>query len=183
MNNARERQRKNVRQPKRVVFEEAGVRGIGKNITAAKADWHQKVQTMLEGTYAPVMIRCHDRMVFIWRDPPGWQYKIIRLNEEKQDRKVLLGTVSGPFSVSRDATERAARVHLAQDVFTFGGFSGLSAIVNSDDRKDHVKWVAFQYSVKTWMATGLTENQAFAVAGYNSWPDGVTPVDVWKLPG
>jgi len=181
MSTAKERHARARKNSRVVLYTEAGITGLGKNKTEAKADWLAKVKLALEGNWAPLRITVHGMTAIVWRDQTGWSYKILRDLEPGDQKEFLYGCGCG--SIGRNATERAARAHLAQNLFVLNGRTGLSAIQNVEDMKEHIRWVEFQYCFVAWVQAGKTDDEAHGLAWPENWPEGVEPVDVGALPG
>lgn len=180
MSTPRERHTR-ARRKRPVLHSEAGITGSGRNITAAKADWLAKVKVALEGTFTPIRVTVHGLTAFVWREREGWCYKILRGLKPDESKEVLYGC--GMMVGTRDDAERAARAHLAQNLFIKYICTGMSAIINEEDRKDHARWVEWQYCFAAWVDTGMTQDKAHNAARPDNWPDGITPISAWGLPG
>lgn len=155
--------------------------GHGPNKTTAKADLEERIDKALDGSYTPRLIRVHGQTALVWRELDGWSYRIISLVRVNSDHAGYLHG-NGGHAKSLAEAERQARFHLAQVVFQIGGPTGLSAIQNADDRREHTSWCEFQYAYTAWRATRIGDTKAHREAAHRRWPEGVEPVHIASLP-
>jgi len=168
--------------PKVVTVDMAGLTGEGANKTEAREDLNRQIRDALDGPYYPTLISAHYKSALIWREPCGWAYALLhpeRAHPETHDER-LWG--NGNSYASFTEADRAARRHMAQWIFEFDGATGACVIQDEDDRRDHRKWVEWQYCYKAWRDSKRNDVDAHREACNRNWPEGVEPVDVDALP-
>ena len=149
-----------------------GMEGEGKNLTEAKKDAGRKAERAITGSYTPLLISADGHSALVYRIPAsGWWYVI--LHPEREQKQSLYGISTGE---DRDDTERRARMHLAQNIFSPNGPTGLEVIKDRRDRKEHLSWLRFQYCYRAWREAGESnDNLCHSRACHDQWPEGVTP--------
>jgi len=166
--------------PKIQEVDVGGVTGQGRTKTEARADAHAKIERWLEGDYSPVHLSCQGVQALVWREPRlGWMYRILRPERVEVAREwceQLHGISSGAQTTSKQKTDtlRRARLHMAQNIFRPDKFTGLKAILNEADRREHASWVVWQYNYQAWKDAGASDTNAHERASYHRWPDDAT---------
>ena len=132
-----------------------GMEGEGATVKLAKQDAARKIEAVLAGYYTPYMIRHGDMIGFIWRDPRGYNYKIITSD-------VQSGSIFGNSATDdeKEARNRCAN-HMAQ---ISGSYVGLDAYLTDRDRRDLDEYAAWQERYKQARASGKTDTEAYNIA-------------------
>ncbi len=95
--------------------------------------------------------------ILLSRHAYGWQYAILL------DGRSEPAIVSG-FTTAEQA-ERAARLDLAQRLFSLDGEDGSAVIADGRDRRQYASWCAFQRRYVGLKVTGHSEADAHRLAG------------------
>ncbi len=82
--------------------------GIGKTITEAKANLNGKVDAALEGSYHPALVNFGQWSALVYRDPHGWNYKILQRPDMVADGIIDVRFGSCGFTSLGQATQAAA---------------------------------------------------------------------------
>lgn len=137
----------------------------GETKMEAKKLLEERVDEALQ-YHAPKLIHAEgaDCAFLIVHTPSGWQSRMIDLGE-----KVLtLGGCTFGYR-SREDAERGVRAHLAQKMMQFDGRTGEEVIVDEEDRKDHLRWVRWQYAFRELRAEGVEFEQCHRLAPERSY--------------
>jgi hypothetical protein len=155
-------------------FSIGGFTAKAKTVKAAREIVDKKIRSFRDlvkkGTYCPVFVNAITHAVVIWRQPEeGWTYRIIELTSLKAlptllDSEILIGNTAFA-GWDRDGCERAARKHLAQNLYSWESHAtGEHVILNETDRHEHLWWVGWQDRYHKAKAAGASDNYAREVA-------------------
>lgn len=153
-----------------------GMEGEGRNLTEAKKDAGRKIERALSGYYDPILISAHGKSALVYRDQTGWGYSLLH-PERAEEHESRSTTLYGSCGETQEEAERRARSHLAQNILTLGGPTGVEVIQNEQDRREHIQYCEFQYCYRAWKDSKLesNENKIHEMACRRQWPDGVEP--------
>lgn len=135
-----------------------GMQASGRNLTEAKRAAGAKIADILSDM-APRLVAHPDKMqlAVIFRNPSGdWSY---RRMDRPEHARMDLGCTCGGFSTAADA-ERAARKHMAQCAYIYGGDNGAAWVENQEDMVEHLRWVKWQDRHADARAAGADDETA-----------------------
>lgn len=139
------------------------VKGLGKTKGQAREDALARAETALTGYYYPRVVVACQTVVVVWRTPDGYGYTF---------HDAVTGR-DGPSlhgCDSLDDAERRARYHLAQtacdpwqctNAFPCKAYD---LVRDERDRKEHLRYAAWQRGCKIALDKGLSDEEARAYA-------------------
>lgn len=145
-----------------------GVEATGRNVTEAKREAGKRIEQMIAGDYAPVLLSHRGQAILVYRTPEsGWSSVIVC-----DDAGLREGRLSGS-SLRDDRREalRSAAEHLAQ--LTWQPEDGTSApqfLIERGDKHsadDFRRWAEFQLRYREAIAKGMEHFDAHSYAGRN----------------
>ena len=140
-----------------VTIQYYGMDGTGRTVTEAKRDAGTKIERALTGHYTPAFIRAGDLLGFIWREPGGYYYKIIRPDSEAGS---AYGCGMAQGSTERETVHACAR-HMADNL---GSYAGLEKYLDRAQIRDLDQRFAFVAEYRKHIASGMSDTEAHAAA-------------------
>ena len=110
------------------------VTGRGESLKRATEHAISQARSMLEGDYAPEVVRVLGQTALLWRSPvAGWHYRL----ESGTD-------LAGPWT--KDEAREHALAHLAQSAWTLtpDNADAIMPLLSDYEQRDFASWVGFQ---------------------------------------
>lgn len=145
-----------------VTIEYFGMSGSGATLTAAKKDAGAKIEKAMSGTYTPTVLTHRGYAVLVFREPNGWDHRIIA----EPTGGIREGRVWGGcnYRTEEEAT-RAAKSHLAQLGWEPGdGLTPPAFLTHKDDIAEYVRQAKFYARFAAAKGFGLNPDEAHAWA-------------------
>jgi hypothetical protein len=135
-----------------------GMLGYGETRGAAKQDAQEKLTRAMTGDYQPWYFAADQHLLIVWRQPPGWRYKIVWPDSPDSGR--LFGYDQGDSSF--EEIQHTAVCHLAkmlyQDTATIPKV--LADLLGETALRDHAEYCQWQRRYAEAVQRGLSDSAA-----------------------
>ena len=155
-----------MKRTKRVYVNVLGMDGYGSTKTEAKHDAERQIERALDGSYTPCVFRFPAGYIgIVSRTAPylqahSWEY--CYLNSDETQLPAVPCTHDG--YETKEATERALRLHIAKNLIFVTEENGLEVLVDETERHQHKAYIAWQLRYKEYRTQGYSDPDAYRLA-------------------